>query len=105
MKLPGILNIKENEFKASWAWFQNIRTQKGLKAVLMFGEGAEVDKTASQLLESVDKLYEIIRMYPPSCVYNIDETGLFTGFYPIIPYSYQMKMYQLSEGQRNQKFG
>ena len=27
----------------------------------------------------------------------------FTGFYPIIPYSCQMKMYQLSKGKRNQK--
>ena len=76
------LNIDENEFKASWGWFQNFRTQKGLKAVLMFGEGAEVNKTDPQLLESLDKLYEIVRKYPPSCVYNMDETGLFHRLLP-----------------------
>ena len=76
------LNIDENEFKTSWGWFQNFRTQKGLKAVLMFGEGAEVNKTDPQLLESIDKLYEIIRKYPPSCVYNMYETCLFHRLLP-----------------------
>ena len=76
------LNIKENEFKASWGWFQKFRIRKGLKAVLMFGEGAEVNTTDPQLLESLDKLYEILRKYPPSCVYNMDETGLFHRLLP-----------------------
>ena len=76
------LNIKENEFNASWGWFQNFRTQKGLKAVLMFGEGAEMNTTDPQLLESLDKLYAILRKYPPSCVYNMDETGLFHRLLP-----------------------
>ena len=48
----------------------------------MFGEGAEVNKTDPQLLESLDKLYEIIRKYPPSCIYNMDETGLFHRLLP-----------------------
>ena len=74
--------IDENEFKAPWGWFQNFRTQKGLKAVLMFGQGAEVNKIDPQLLEGLDKLYEIIRKYPPSCIYNMDETGLFHRLLP-----------------------
>ena len=48
----------------------------------MFGEGAEVNKTDPQLLESLNKLYEIARKYPPSCIYNMDETGLFHRLLP-----------------------
>ena len=48
----------------------------------MFGEGAKVDKIDPQLLESLNKLYEIIRKYPPSSIYNIDETGLFHRLLP-----------------------
>ena len=48
----------------------------------MFGEGAEVNNTDPQLLESLNKLYEIIREYPPSCIYNMDETGLFHRLLP-----------------------
>ena len=72
VEIARSLNIDENEFKASWGWFQNFRTQKGLKAVLMFGQGAEVNKIDPQLLEGLDKLYEIIRKYPPSCIYNME---------------------------------
>ena len=82
VEIARSLNIDENEFKASWGWFQSFRTQKGLKAVLMFGEGAEVNKTDPQLLESLNKLYEIARKYPPSCIYNMDETGLFHRLLP-----------------------
>jgi hypothetical protein len=82
VEIARSLNIDEHEFKASWGWFLNFRTQKGLKAVLMSGEGAEVNKTDPHLLESLDKLYEIIRKYPPSCVYNMDETGLFHKLLP-----------------------
>jgi hypothetical protein len=48
----------------------------------MFGEGAEVNKIDPQLLESLDKLYENIRKYQPSSVYNMDETGLFHRLLP-----------------------
>jgi hypothetical protein len=48
----------------------------------MFGEGAEVNKTDSQILESLEKLYEIIRKCPPSCVYNMYEIGLFHRLLP-----------------------
>ena len=82
VEIARSLNIDENEFKDSWGWFQNFRTQKGLKAVLMFGEGAEVNMTNPQLLESLDKLYEIIGKYPPSYVYKMDDTGLFQRLLP-----------------------
>ena len=76
------LNIKENEFKAWWGWFQNFRTPKGVKAVLILGEGAKVDRTDPPLLESLDKLYEAIKKYALSWVYNIDEAGLFHRLQP-----------------------
>ena len=82
VEITRSLNIKENKFKSSWGWFQNFRTWIGWKEVPMFGEGAKVDKIDPQLLESLNKLYEIIRKYPPSSIYNIDETGLFHRLLP-----------------------
>ena len=105
VEIARSLNIDENELKAPWDWFQNFRTQKGLKAVLMFGEGAEVNKTDPQLLESLDKLYEIIRKYLPSCVYNIDETGLSHRLLP--HYTLLMPNNDVStvRGKKNHKIG
>ena len=105
VEIARSLNIKENEFKASRGWFQNFRTQKGLKAVLMFGEGAKVNQTDPQFLESLDKLYEIIRKYPPSCVYNMDETGLFHRLLPHYTLLMPNKDVSTVRGNRNQKIG
>ena len=73
--------------------------------MLMFGEGAEVNKSSPQLLESLYTLCEIMRKYPPSRVYNMNETGLFHR----LLYNYSLLMpnedYQLSEEKRNQKIG
>ena len=69
----------------------------------MFGEGAEVNKTDPQLLESLDKLYEIIRKYPPSCVYNMDETGLFHRLLPCYTLLMPNKDVSTVRGKRNKK--
>lgn len=41
------------------------------------GEGGDVDKNDPELLKALDDLGSIIDQHDPSCVYNMDETGLF----------------------------
>ncbi|XP_065668161.1 jerky protein-like [Hydra vulgaris] len=67
------LNIKEEEFKASWQWLASFRRRRGLKSMHLFGE---VDKDDPVLLQQLEDLYSVIKMYRPENVYNMDETGL-----------------------------
>ncbi|XP_065653037.1 jerky protein homolog-like [Hydra vulgaris] len=48
----------------------------------LFGEGAEVDKDDPVLLQQLEDLYSVIKMYKPENVYNMDETGLFFRLLP-----------------------
>ena len=99
------VEYQSKEFKGSWGWFQNSTTQKGSKAMLMFRGGSELDKTDTQLLESLYNKHELIRSIHLQ-VYTIWKSQVcFIGSYSIIPYSCQMKLYQLSEEKRNQKIG
>ncbi|XP_065654629.1 jerky protein homolog-like [Hydra vulgaris] len=54
----------------------------------LFGEGAEVDKDDSVLLQQLEDLYSFIKMYRPENVYNVDEIGLF--FHLLLKYSLLM---------------
>ncbi|XP_065652905.1 tigger transposable element-derived protein 6-like [Hydra vulgaris] len=76
------LNIKEEEFKTSWQWLANFCRRRGLKLMHLFGEGAEVDKNDPVLLQQLEDLYSVIKMYRPENVYNMDETGLFIRLLP-----------------------
>ncbi|XP_065671899.1 tigger transposable element-derived protein 6-like [Hydra vulgaris] len=60
------LKLLGNDFKA-----------RGFKLMHLFGEGAEVDKDDPVLLQQLEYLYSVIKMYRPENVYNMDETGLF----------------------------
>jgi hypothetical protein len=71
----------------------------------MFGEGAEVNKIDPQLLESLDKLYKIIRKYPPSCIYNKYETSLFHRLLPCYTLLMPNEDASTVRGKRNQKIG
>jgi len=51
----------------------------------LYGEGGEVEKINPELLKAIDDLVSIIDQYDPSCVYNMDETGLF--FYHLPRYT------------------
>ena len=63
-----------------------------------FNEGAEVDKADPQLLERLDKQKLILLGSIHLQVYTIwMRQAYLTGFYCIDPYTYQMKVYQLSE--------
>ena len=76
-EISNILNIAEEDFKASWGWLANFRARKGLGSILLYGEEAEIDKESPELLSRLNRLYDVIRQYPAQSVYNMDETGLF----------------------------
>ncbi len=66
-----------SDFKASWQWLKRFRERKGLKELLLHGEGGEVDKNDPELLAALDEFFAIVNEYNPEHVYNMDETGLF----------------------------
>ena len=45
--------------------------------MLLYGEGAEVNKDDLELLAALRDLYDIIEQYDPENIYNMDETGIF----------------------------
>lgn len=45
--------------------------------MLLYGEGAEVNKDDLELLAALRDLYDIIEQYDPENIYNMDETRLF----------------------------
>ena len=81
-QIASDLSISEDDFKASWQWFDRFRARRGLKKVLLHGEGAQVDKDDPELLNELNDLYALIKQYDPENVYNMDETGL---FYRLLP--------------------
>jgi len=81
-QIAAELSISENDFKASWRWFDRFRKRKGLllQNTLLHGEGAQVlqlDKNDPELLAQLEKLYNVISEYDPEHVYNMDKTGFF----------------------------
>ena len=53
-----------------------------MQQLLLYGEGAEVDRENPDLVAALDKLYAIITKYSPENVCNMDETGLFFQLLP-----------------------
>ena len=102
-QIASDLAISQNDFKASWHWFERFRAHHGLKKVLLHGEGAQVEKDDPQLLTELNDLYALIEQYDPENVYNMDETGLFFAYSPDIPYSCHMKMSVLLVEKRRPK--
>lgn len=80
--IASALDIPEEKFKASWGWFARFRHRFGLNSTNLFGEGGEVDRNDPEIIEALQELGSVIDQYDPSCVYNMDETGL---FYRLIP--------------------
>lgn len=88
-------------FQASWGWYRNFRTRRGLQSILLHGEGGEVDRNNPQTLQALQNLEEIIKEYDPSCVYNMDETGV---FYRLLPrYSVLLPSEDLSTARGKKK--
>lgn len=81
-ELAKNMGLPEEQFKGSWRWFDNFRERKGLKSVVLHGEGAEVNKSDPVLLEKLNELYNVIVKYDSENIYNMDESGL---FYRILP--------------------
>ena len=80
--LAQAIDIPDDKFKASWGWFVRFRHRYGLNFMNLCGEGGDVNKNDPELLQAIDDLGSIIDQYDPSCVYNMDETGLFLWFLP-----------------------
>lgn len=45
--------------------------------MMLYGEGADLDKEDLKLLADLDELYSVIATYDPENVYNMDDTGSF----------------------------
>ena len=80
--LAQAIDIPDDKFKALWGWFVRFQHRYGLNFMNLCGEGGDVDKYDSELLQALDDLGSIIDQYDPSCVYNMDETGLFFRLLP-----------------------
>ena len=50
------MNIPEEDFKASWGWFQRFKKRKCLKGLALFGEAAEVNRNDPTLLAQLQEL-------------------------------------------------
>ena len=89
-QIAAELSISQDDFKASWQWFNRFRARHGLQKVLLHGEGAEVQKDDPELLAALSDLSAIIEQYDPENVNNMDETGLFFRLLPrytlLMPY-------------------
>lgn len=81
-EIAAELSISNDDFKASWQWFDRFRTRHGLQKVLLHGEGGEVDKDNPELLAELNGLNALIDQYDSENVYNMDETGLFFRLLP-----------------------
>ncbi|GAB0096362.1 tigger transposable element-derived protein 1 [Sergentomyia squamirostris] len=67
---------QEKPFAASNGWFSGFVERKGLHNIKVKGEAGSADKEAAQ--QFIPELSKIIQdgKYPPSCIFNADETGL-----------------------------
>ena len=81
-QIADSMNIPEEDFKASWGWFQRFKKRKCLKGLALFGEAAEVNRNDPTLLAQLQELYDTIGEYEYDNVYNMDETGLFFRMLP-----------------------
>ncbi len=70
--IASSLSIPETNFKASWQWLCWFRVRRRLQKMLLYEEGAEVNRSDLGLLAALDDLYAIIAQYDPENVYNMD---------------------------------
>jgi len=80
--IASAMEIPEENFKASWGWFARFHHRFGLNNANIFGEEGEVDKSDPKIIKALQELGSVIDQYDPSCVYNMDETGLFFHLIP-----------------------
>jgi hypothetical protein len=79
-------SMGSDDFKASWQWLNNFRTQRCLNSMTLQGEADKVDKYDPELLERLTTLCNIVNNYVADNVYNMDETGYFTGWFQGTPF-------------------
>ena len=67
-------NVDTN-FKFSHGWLQNFKKRHGLKQITLHGEAESISQ--EKVVAAKDALLEKLKNYSSSCIYNMDETGLF----------------------------
>jgi Tc5 transposase DNA-binding domain/DDE superfamily endonuclease/CENP-B N-terminal DNA-binding domain len=79
-KFARLLNISENDFKASNGWLDKFKKRHDMRRFKIQGES---ESAPIELLPGHRKeLVELLRQYRPEDVYNADETGLFFRMTP-----------------------
>ncbi|KAH9161186.1 hypothetical protein LEN26_001539 [Aphanomyces euteiches] len=97
------LNISTDNFAASPGWFQAFRRRHSLVTMLLHGEAAEIDQNDPALIEKLNDFSAIVSTYKSSCVFNMDETGLFTVFCRDTHCSRPTKTHEVREDVSRQK--
>ena len=71
---------KLRSFVASQGWVSNFVKRWALRSVSLSGEGGSVN--GAQVSGYIAALREKLREFDPSCIFNVDETGLFFKLLP-----------------------
>ena len=69
-----------DDFTMSNGWLQKFKHRYGIKSWIKHGEKGSVDETV--ITAALPDLRQKLSAYPPDCVYNMDETGLFFRMLP-----------------------
>jgi len=79
-KFATLLDISEDDFKASNGWLDRFKKRHNIRRFKIHGESesAPIEKLPEQRQE----LVELLSQYRPENVYNADETGLFFRMTP-----------------------
>ncbi|CAJ0921219.1 14144_t:CDS:2 [Entrophospora sp. SA101] len=71
-----LLNIPDDALTFSSGWLQSFKNRNNLKRYQLHGESGSADTNAIE--NALPDLKAIISSFRPECVYNMDETGLFS---------------------------
>jgi DDE superfamily endonuclease/Tc5 transposase DNA-binding domain/CENP-B N-terminal DNA-binding domain len=79
-KFATLLNVSEDDFKASNGWLDNFKKRHAIWQFRIYGESESIP--IENLPEQRQQLVELLSQYRPEDVYNADETGLFFQMIP-----------------------
>src|SRR2546423_6250561 len=79
-KFATLLNVSEDDFKASNDWLDNFKKCHAIWQFRIHGESESV--SIENLPEQRQQLVKLLSQYRPEDVYNADETGLFFQMIP-----------------------
>lgn len=80
MDIAAQLGTISEEFKFSAGWLTRFKKRNNIKQINLHGEAGSCDQ--EKIDESRDQLTLALKDFPPDCIYNMDETGLFYKLQP-----------------------